>query len=286
MVPSSIRIAPKCVHFGVCGGCRWQQMSYDEQLKEKERILRKCFHDILQTGVDLRPIIPCEPVWQYRNKMEYTFSSDLQKNKFLGLVMDGGKGRVLNLTECHLVNPWYTTTLEAVREWWNKSDIEAYHPFSNLGSLRTLTLREAVSSGDRMVVLTVSGNPDYAIHKSDLEDFVRYIRKVAEPADPEKKLSVFLRIQQLAKGMQPTFFEMLLYGPDHIREELEVSINDENQPSKLMFHISPSAFFQPNSYQAQKLYSYALRMAELKKETLSMTSIVVRERLVFALHVV
>lgn len=249
VVNSPDRIVPRCIHFGSCGGCRWQQISYERQLKEKEQFVKHCF-----AGHEVLPIVPCDPPWQYRNKMEYTFSNDAAGKKYLGLVMDSSRGKVLSLSECHLVNPWFMEGLKAVRSWWGETDLSAYHPMRNSGSLRTLTLREGIRTGDRMAILTVSGNPDYALKKHHLESFTAFMRDAVEPL---QSLSLFLRIQQIGKGMPTNFYEMLLYGPDHIREELQMA------GVTLSFKISPAAFFQPNTRQAEKLYSLALQQLEI-----------------------
>lgn len=265
--PSPDRITPKCIHFAVCGGCRLQHVGYAQQLAQKEELVRKCFENSSDDKTDFRPILACQEPWQYRNKMEFSFSSDLAGNRYLGLMMDSSKGRVLNLTECHLVNTWYIDALDVVRKWWKEAGLEAYHMSNDTGSLRTLTLREGQRTGDRMVMLTVSGNPLFALHKSQLESFVAALRASIEPKQPFSKLSIFLRIQQIGKGMSTNFYEMLLYGPDHIREILHINVDADAAPLSLTFDISPSAFFQTNTQQAEKLYSVALNMAQIPKES-------------------
>ena len=264
--PSNDRIEPKCGHFGVCGGCRWQQMSYEKQLQEKELMLRHKFGDLINDGVDFYRIMPADDPWKYRNKMEFSFSSDLDGNQYLGLMMDQGRGKVMDLTECHLTNSWFVDGVGAVRDWWKESKLEAYHSYKNIGSLRTLTLREGIRTGDRMVNLTVSGNPDFALKKHDLEGFVAFVRDAVEQVDPNKQLSIFLTIQQIQKGSPTQFYEMHLYGPDTIREILHIGTGKEGKFEPLTFHISPAAFFQPNSLQAEKLYSLGLEIAQISKE--------------------
>lgn len=261
--PSPQRITPRCVHFASCGGCRWQQISYEQQLHQKEAYVRQCFAPYLTSEVAFSPIMPCDPPWNYRNKMEFSFSNNKAKDRFLGLNMSGGKGRVINITECHLTNPWFVEGVKAVNQWWAESGLDAYHPYANTGSLRTLTLREGIRSGDRMAMLTVSGNPDFALYKNHIESFTSFLREAIEPDSPDQKLSIFLRIQQIAKGTPTNFYEMLLYGPDHIREVLTIDDKEGEAPRSLLFHISPSAFFQPNTRQSERLYSQALRMAEI-----------------------
>jgi 23S rRNA (uracil1939-C5)-methyltransferase len=266
ITPSPNRIAPRCAHFGVCGGCRFQHMSYEQQLSYKEAQVRQYFEKLITPDVSFKPIIGSQSPWQYRNKMEYSFSSDAAGKKYLGLVMDSSRGKVLNITECHLTNPWFVEALKCVRSWWQESNLDAYNMYRDKGSLRTLTLREGLRTGDRMVVLTVSGNPEYALHKQHLESFVAFLRAAIEPVDSNSCLSIFLRIQQIATGMTTNIYEMHLYGADHIRETLHIQVNPQEPPTDILFKISPSAFFQPNSGQAEVLYSTALRLAEIPKD--------------------
>lgn len=260
LVPSKDRISPKCLHFGACGGCRLQHISYIKQLEVKQERVQSLFSTFLFPSDSFLPIVACDHPWNYRNKMEFTFSSDKKGESFVGLILEGSRGKVFNLTECHLVNPWFAKALNVVRNWWQKTGLTAYHPPSNQGALRTLTVREGITTGDRLIMLTVSGNADFALNKSHLESFVYELRKAVEPEDPSTYFSLFLRIQQAIKGQPTEFFEMHLFGKDHIREKMTIKNHT------LDFQISPSSFFQPNTRQAEKLYSLALEMAELSGE--------------------
>ncbi|WP_068469125.1 23S rRNA (uracil(1939)-C(5))-methyltransferase RlmD [Candidatus Protochlamydia phocaeensis] len=265
-VPSSDRIEPRCIHFGKCGGCRWQQFPYERQLQQKEAWIKTYLKPYLHEGVKWNPILPCSPPWQYRNKMELTFSSDKAQNRYLGLILYGTRGHVFEMQECHLVNPWFVEAVKAVRQWWEESGLDAYHAGRDTGSLRTLTIREGQRTGDRLIMLTVSGNPSFALQKRHLESFVAVLRQAIEPADSSQRLSIFLRIQQIGKGRPTSFYEMLLYGPDHIREIIHLQLNDQSHA--LQFRVSPSAFFQPNTRQAEQLYNCALKMADLSPDSL------------------
>ena len=74
----------------------------------------------------MQPIIRCESPWHYRNKMEFSFSENKAGEQFLGLVIGGNRGHVLNLSECHLVSPWFVDVLANVRGWWKESALKAY----------------------------------------------------------------------------------------------------------------------------------------------------------------
>ncbi len=259
---SEDRVTPPCQHFGHCGGCRWQQISYADQLEWKESRIHRLLESYLHTDTAWHSIIPCLPPWQYRNKMELTFSSDKAGQRYLGLILYGTRGHVFQMKECHLTHPWISEAVQAVSQWWADSGLDAYHSGGDRGSLRTLTLREGQRTGDRMVMLTVSGNSEYALTQKQLHAFVLALRKTIEPPLPNQHLSIFVRIQQIAKGQHTQFYEMLLYGPDHIREMLHIEAL-EGSSRVLQFRISPSAFFQPNTRQAERLYSRALQLTQI-----------------------
>lgn len=263
--PSPHRIEPRCVHFEDCGGCKWQQMPYAVQIEQKEAFLRFTMNPFIKEGAELRPAIPCDPPWEYRNKMEFSFSSDRSGNAFLGLIRQGSQGRVVDLTECHLVSDWFMETIRAVKTWWKETELPAYHPIKNSGTLRRLTLREGQRTGDRMVILTVSGLPEYAMKKEQITAFTEAMRRAVEPQKGE--LSLFIRVQQAQRGQPTQYYEMHLYGPDHIKEELRVQVDTKEAARPYLFRVSPTAFFQPNTRQADRLYSAALQLARLTPET-------------------
>jgi len=259
--PSPVRVQPRCVHVPFCGGCTWQQMDYAAQLQEKQQRVREIFAPLLTDSVEVYPIIPCDDPWQQRNKMEFSFSQNRAGEKFLGLIIAGSRGHVLNLTECHLVSPWYTKLLGDVRSWWESSGLSAYR-LNNTGTLRTLIVREGKKTGDKLVMLTVSGNPDYAIPQAQLQSFIDVV-KGSLPEEERSRLSIFLRVQQILKGSPTQFFEMHLSGPDHLLEKMTLSLDP---PVDLLFKISPTSFFQPNTVQAEKLYSAALNRVSFPKK--------------------
>lgn len=240
--PSADRVAPRCEHAQTCGGCTWQALRYEAQLKEKERRVRESF-----PNEAIEPIIPSEKQFAYRNKMEFTFSENRAGTKFLGLMIAQAEPYVFNVSECHLANPWFSQVLSLVRKWWESSGLKAYYPPEDRGSLRYLTLREGIRTGQKMAILNVSGNPEFALNREQLDSFVEAVQSGFEG-------SIFLRIHQAKKGKPTQFFEMHLAGPDHIIEELHLDAG------KFHFKISPISFFQPNTIQAEKLYNEALSL--------------------------
>lgn len=241
--PSPDRVEPRCVHARTCGGCSWQQMAYPAQLKQKELRVQNAF----QRQPD--PIIPSEKIFGYRNKMEFTFSENRGGQRYLGLMIAQAEPYVFNLTECHLTNSWFAEVLSKVRVWWEPSGLKAYYPPADTGSLRYLTLREAIRTGQKMAILNVSGNAEFALNRDQLDGYVAAVKSAVEG-----EISIFLRIHQTKKGRPTQFYEMHLAGPDHIVEELHL------QEGPLSFKISPISFFQPNTLSAEKLYDTALSM--------------------------
>lgn len=255
--PSSLRVESRCGHVPTCGGCTWQQMAYSAQLAEKENRVKKIFSPFMQK---IQPIIPCEDPWHYRNKMEFSFSQNQVGKRFLGLMIAGSKGHVLPLSECHLVSPWFISVLKQVHGWWEQSGLLAYRR-NDSGTLRTLTLREGKRTKDKLVMLTVSGHPAYAPHQGQLKSFIEAVHS-SVPHEDHARLSLFLRIQQIHKGSPTQFYEMHLAGPDHLLEKMSFCLD---RPIELTFKISPTAFFQPNPLQAEKLYAAALQMVSFPK---------------------
>jgi 23S rRNA (uracil-5-)-methyltransferase RumA len=245
----------RCAHFLVCGGCKHQNISYSEQLKVKEVELKSLFEPFLSHSPDLlAPIMGTQDPWRYRNKMEFSFSQDKEGNRFLGLYRARGRNRVENLNECHLVPQWFSQALGMIRTWWEERNLKAYHPYKNEGHLRTLTLRQGMYTGEKMAFLTVSGNPQDALSKKDIESF----RQVFTALDPT--ISLFLKIHLAIKGQPTQFFEHHLNGKDHIKEILTIGTKS------FTFKISPSAFFQPNPMQAQLLFEQALTLLQPKPD--------------------
>lgn len=271
VTPSLQRVEARCPHFGTCGGCRLQHVPIDLQLQLKQDKVYQLLSPLGDAATYYAPIESAQRSWEYRNKMEFSFSTDAQGQRYLGLIGLHGRGRVTNLDVCYLVEPWMARALQMVRDWWQAYSLTAYHAFRNQGCLRTLTLRQGFASGDRLAMLTVSGNPEDALSHEAMKDLVARLQAFCAADESFVKagaqLSCFIRIQQLCKGSPTQFYEMLLTGPGVIREELTVQAQKEEPAQTLKFHIGPTSFFQPNPSQAERLYSLALQMARLTDQT-------------------
>lgn len=259
--PSPLRVAPRCRHVPFCGGCPWQEVDYKAQLKIKQEWIDSLFKDALTATTVVHPILPCSDPWHYRNKMEFSFSQDRQGTPYLGLMLREGRGKVFNLLECHLTSSWFAEAVLATRRFWEASGLHAYHPYRDTGSLRTLTLREGIHTKNKMAILTISGNPEFALTKAQMRQWAALVRATVPEHLP---LSCFVRIQQAIKGQPTRFYEIHLSGPSSMREELHLETSQG--PSSFTLHISPSSFFQPNTRQAEILYSRALAIVNPSSE--------------------
>ena len=224
-------VEARCRHFGSCGGCTAQTIPYDQQLERKEEMIRQLFPD-----QPIERIIGCEDEWQWRNKMEFSFSQAKSGERFLGLMMRGKRGRVVTLEECQITQPWFVETLQRVYDWWEQSGLDAYFPPGDRGLLRTLMLREGVNTGQKMAVLTIANDGSALGFAEAIGDFD----------------SVILRRQFTQKGVPTRFEEEVLRGNPYIEESL----------GEYRFRIRPSTFFQPNSVQAEVLYNKIAELVE------------------------
>jgi 23S rRNA (uracil1939-C5)-methyltransferase len=215
------------------------------------------FKDELNEGAVFYNILKTNP-FEYRNKMEFSFSQNRAMSNFLGLMIKGANRYVFNVTRCHLVKRWFSDVLNNVREWFEKEKIEPYRALDDVGLLRNLIIKEGINTNEKMVVLVIS-NKD----KLSDDQINSFIKTVKNSIDDTSKLSIFLKTIIAKKGVPTTFEEKLLFGKDHILEKLNIKIND--QSFEYNFKISPDSFFQPNTLQAEKMFSIAMNHLNPKK---------------------
>ena len=258
---SSKRTEPRCQHFGVCGGCKWQDMAYEYQLfykqKEIENNLKRIGH--LQLP-EITSIIGSAKDYFYRNKMEYSFSdsrwltmneirSDVQvedKNA-LGLHIPGMWDKILDIKKCWLQADPSNAIRNAIKEFAIKNHLEFFNTRNQTGFLRTLMIRTA-STGDLMVLLQF-----YKEDKKNRELLLDFI------GDKFPEITSLQYV--INEKANDTIYdqEVICYkGDDHIFEEME----------GLKFKINAKSFYQTNSEQAYELYKIARGFADLKGDEL------------------
>jgi 23S rRNA (uracil1939-C5)-methyltransferase len=241
--PSPKRVEAPCDHYPACGGCRFQDLAYDEQIVSKESQVRDALVRI--GGISeplLEPILPAESVFRYRNKLEYSFTP-APSGPALGFHRAGRWDEVLDISECWLTTDLGNRIREAVRAWARESGLPAYDQAEGTGFLRHLVYREGRNTGQVLLQL-VTAPGDF-----DREGFVAAVRKF--PAVRSVHHAVNDRPAEVTN--LPT---TLLWGDEAIEEEL----------TGLRFRLRPTAFLQTNTEMAERLYGLAVEAAGLTGE--------------------
>ncbi len=246
MEEAVVRIDPRCKHFERCGGCKWQMLPYEEQLKYKESQVKEALeHTGGVVDVEVRSIIGCEEPWFYRNKMEFSFGNESKEDPEvrLGLHPAGRRVDVFDVEECFLGSEKAAEILERVRGFVREHNLPFYNFRNNEGLLSSLFIREGKNTGEIMVNL-VTCKPEFPLQK----EFVELLSDVAT--------SIYWTSVKRKRGVPTQFTEHLLFGKRTITEKL----------GDLQFKISPQAFFQPNTRQAEVLYEEVKKAAGLTGE--------------------
>ena len=254
---SDKRTEPQCQHFGVCGGCKWQDMGYEHQLyykqKEVENNLKRIGHLELP---ETTPILGSEEQYFYRNKMEFSFSDsrwltleeiqsneDIADKNALGFHIPGMWDKILDIKKCHLQqDPSNAIRLET-RDFAIKNGLTFFNPRNQHGQLRTLMIRTA-STGELMVMIQF-----YENDKAKRELLLNHLKETF----PEITSLLYVINQK----QNDTIYDQEIVcfsGRDHIFEEME----------GLKFKINAKSFYQTNSAQAYELYKLTREFADLR----------------------
>lgn len=258
---SDKRTEPKCEHFGVCGGCKWQDMAYEYQLffkqKEVENNLRRIGHLELPT---ITPILGSANGYFYRNKMEFSFSdsrwltieevqseADLGDKNALGFHIPGMWDKILDIKKCWLQEDPSNAIRNEVKAFAIKNNLEFFNTRNQTGFLRTLMLR-TTSTGEVMVMIQ--------FFKEDKSNRELLLNHLTETFPQITSLQYVINTKA-----NDTIYdqEVICYkGKDHIFEEME----------GLKFKINAKSFYQTNSLQAYELYKITRDFADLKGDEL------------------
>jgi len=232
-----VELEGTCRHFGECGGCRLQDLSYEEQLAKKTEVLNMILERSGWQGT--AHVHPSPQKWYYRNKMEFSFQDvhprpeEGEDHLLLGLKVRNRWDRVMNLEECRLMSEDAVKLIESVHSWARKESLEPYNLHKHEGFLRHLVVREAKNTDERLVNLVTA--------PGDLpkESFIKAVHDVYPTA---------------------TILHAVHDGRSDIAvgEKLDVLHGAGVFHEKLLgksFRISPYAFFQTNTRGAEFLYS-------------------------------
>lgn len=242
---SELRTKPVCSHFGLCGGCTWQDLKYEEQLKFKTKQVKESLKHI--GGFSDPPVqdaLACEEIFYYRNKMEYAFLPHPDKKLILGLHPRGRYDQVFDLKECFLQSKTANEIVDFVRRFAKEKNLPAFEPKSQSGLLRYLAIKEGKNTSMTMVNL-VTYKGDFPFREEFCNTLFSNFRSVKSIVR-----NINSKLAQIAVGEE----EVLLAGERTITEKL----------GEFIFEISSNSFFQTNTKQAEKLYQIVLNMAELE----------------------
>lgn len=246
MTKNPSRVSPCCSDVPRCGGCVFQSFDYQAQLGYKAGKIKGLF---LEQSHLVKPIYASPKIFEYRSKMDFSFSQNKAGDKFLGLTQAKGNGRVMMTTRCALATPWMNEILKKGQEAFLASSLSAYDR-KGQGDVRSLIVRQPPFSQEKMIILEVVAHKESGIKKKQIDDFFKYMT-ACDPA-----ISCFLRIVQMIPKVPTQIYEMHLAGPLHIHEFLTI------EDKTLKFKISPSAFFQPNSFSAHILFNEIARIVK------------------------
>lgn len=254
---SWVRTEPRCAHFGVCGGCRWQHISYPEQLVFKRQQVVDVLDRIAKVEhPEVMTTLGSEREYGYRNKMEYTFSHKkwrtweevksgsefTDSSNALGFHISGAFDKVLHIEECHLQCQLGNDIRNSLYAYAEREGLRFYDIKGNSGDLRTVMIRTA-STGETMVCV-VFGDADEAT----VEGVMSHL------ANEFPQITSLVYVLNTKANDTISDLEVHPYrGNDYIEEEME----------GLRFRVNAKSFYQTNSEQAYNLYKVARRFAGL-----------------------
>lgn len=254
---SPLRVEPFCEHFGVCGGCKWQSLPYEEQLNQKTKQVEDQLVRIGHLDIpEVRPCLGSERTREYRNKLEFTFADkrwltyeeiaeggDIATTPAVGFHIPGCFDKVLDIRKCHLQVDLSNRIRLATKQFCIDNGYSFHNARAHEGLMRTMVIRTA-STGEVMVIVVFNENDTERINAlmSHLRDMFPEITSLIYMINEKWNDSLGDR--------EPICFA----GKDHIIEEME----------GLKFKVGPKSFYQTNSEQAYELYKVTRDFADLK----------------------
>ncbi|MEZ5360190.1 MAG: 23S rRNA (uracil(1939)-C(5))-methyltransferase RlmD [Candidatus Zixiibacteriota bacterium] len=249
LTKSPERIPAVCEHNDICGGCTWQDLAYDRQLKYKRDQVIDCLEHIGKIkDVPVEEIQPSPEVFFYRNKMEYSFHvvpEQVATERFvLGLHERGRFDKIFTVNQCHLQSEMSNEVFAFLREQVEKLGIRVYNLIAHTGFLRFVIYREGKKTGQSLLNI-VTGYGEFPMKEELTQAFVERF-----PTLTTIVWTVNETLSNIAKGDVTE----VLHGPGFIEEEI----------LGYRFRVSPGSFFQTNTRQTENLYRKAIELAAIK----------------------
>ena len=262
---SEKRVEAFCEHFGVCGGCKWQFISYADQLKNKQRTVKDALERIAKVELpEIAPILPSKETTFYRNKLEFTFSNkewltqdqiqsgeNFESRNALGFHVPGRFDKVLDIKKCWLQADPSNNIRNWVKDYALENDLAFFDLRDQEGFLRNLIIRTS-SNGEVMVIFAFFYE-DQAIREALLTEF-----KTAFPDITSIQYVINEKGNDTIGDLEVKCFS----DRDFILEEMTAFGTEQN----LQFKIGPKSFYQTNSAQAYELYKLTAEFANIQKD--------------------
>ena len=237
-------VSPKCPHFEFCGGCSYQTMSYDNQLKLKKDTVKGILDNAINESYEFQGILQSPLQWEYRNKMEFSFGDEVKDGPLaLGMHKRNSFHDIVTVDECQIVDSDYRKILDAVLEFCAGKELPFYKKLRHEGYLRHLLVRRTTVTKQLLVAVVTTSDKEKE-EKANWTELVEILKNL----DLSAKLCGVIHIinDGLADVVQSDETR-ILFGDEYIYEEL----------LGLRFKISVFSFFQTNSLGAEVLYSKA-----------------------------
>ena len=258
---SPLETGRTCSLFGLCGGCTYLSLPYEEQLKVKEEQVKRLLDSVLNKQEEawaFEGIKGSPKAYEYRNKMEFSFGDEYKDGPLaLGMHKRGSFYDIVTVADCEIVDADYRLILQTVRDYFAREKVSFFHRMSHEGYLRHLLVRKASRTGEILVALvTTSQDPwqgETAVEGSlDVDALITGFKDLLLSLEQDRRLAgkfagiLHITNDSIADVVQSDRTE-LLYGQEYFYEEL----------LGLKFKISTFSFFQTNSYSAEVLYQTA-----------------------------
>lgn len=252
--PAPNECDPSCRHFGVCGGCSYQNLPYEEQLSLKERQVRELMKNV--PGLDnyeklMKPIVPSPVQYEYRNKMEFSFGDACRDGELeLGLHKKGGFYDIVSVKECKIVDEDFRKILVETLAYFRGKETPYYHKRTHEGFLRHLLVRKAAKTGEILIdLVTSSQTPADTIccEQGLIADWVEAMKSIKFDG---KLVGVLHTTNDSVSDAVVNEGTDILFGQDYFYEEV----------LGLKFKITPFSFFQTNTLSAEVLYETARKL--------------------------